>query len=184
MGTFLSRNIETGYDKTVKLNRTDILYLPKGSILYNNARLTKEFEEKCKDKLRKDIKWQLKENLNLYIHFQCMLPNLVRTFNSKKREITNRFNANNHMSIAYIENPLDYNQYLPILPVFELIQEILKEMELQYTVTFDRIYYDEVVMMEENAVLLINIIQKEPQYGVRIEENLIGNDDVYIYTQV
>ena len=58
MGNFLSRNEKSGHDKIVKLDRTDILYLPKGSILYNNARLTNEFQEKCRDKLRKDIKWR------------------------------------------------------------------------------------------------------------------------------
>ena len=164
MGNFLYRNEKSGHDKKVKLDRTDILYLPKGSRLYNNARLTNEFQEKCRDKLRKDIKLRLKENMNLYIDFPCMLPNLCRTFNTKNnKEITNRFHSNNSMCIAYIENPLDYNQYLPILPVFEIIQEILKEMELQYTVTFDRINYVDDIMKEENAVLLINIIQREPQ---------------------
>ena len=163
MGIFSSRNKESGHDKLVKLDRTDILYLPKGSRLYNNARLTNEFQEKCRDKLRKDIKWRLKENMNLYIDFPCMLPSLCRTFrtfNSKKEEITNRFHSNNSMSIAYIENPLDYQQYLPILPIFEIIQEILTEMELQYTVTFERINHDEFIMKEENAVLLINILQR------------------------
>ena len=183
MGAFLSRNEVSGHDKKVALDRTDILYLPKGSRLYNNARLTNEFQEKCRDKLRKDIKWRLKDNMNLYIDFPCMLPNLCRTFNSKNEEITNRFNSNNSMSIANIENPLDYNQYLPILPVFELIQEILKEMELQYTVTFDRIDYDEIFMMEQNAVLLINIIQKEPKYGLKLAEPQLDNDN-YIYTQL
>lgn len=111
-----------------------------------------------------------------------MLPNLCRTFNStNNKEVTNRFNSNNNMSIAYIENPLDYKQYLPILPVFEIIQEILKEMELQYTVTFDRINYEESIMTEENAVLLINIIQKEPQYGLKNTEPHMDNDDS-IYT--
>ena len=172
MGNFLSRNKESGHDKLVKLDRTDILYLPKESRLYNNARLTNEFQEKCRDKLRKDIKWRLKENMNLHIDFPCMLPSLCRTFNSKKEEITNRFHSNNSMSIAYIENPLDYNQYLPILPIFEIIQEILKEMELQYTVTFDRINYDEFIMIEENAVLLINIIQREPQLFKALIENM------------
>ena len=89
-----------------------------------------------------------------------MLPSLCRTFNSKKEEITNRFHSNNSMCIAYIENPLDYNQYLPILPVFEIIQEILTEMELQYTVNFERINHDEFIMIEENAVLFINILQR------------------------
>lgn len=88
------------------------------------------------------------------------------------------------MSIAYIENPLDYNQYLPILPVFEIIQEILKEMELQYTVTFDRINYDDGLMMEENAVLLINIIQREPRYGVKMAEPPHMDNDNSIYTQL
>ena len=186
MGNFLSRNEKSGHDKIVKLDRTDILYLPKGSRLYNNARLTNEFQEKCRDKLRKDIKWRLKENMNLYIDFPCMLPNLCRTFKTtynKRKEITNRFHSNNSMSIAYIENPLEYNQYLPILPVFEIIQEILKEMELQYTVTFDRINYDDDIMTEENAVLLINIIQREPQYGVKIAEPPFENDNS-IYTQI
>ena len=172
MGIFLSRNETSGHDKIVKLDRTDILYLPKGSRLYNNTRLTNEFQEKCRDKLRKDIKWRLKENLNLYIDFPCMLPNLARTFNSKKEEITNRFNSNNNICIAYIENPLEHDQYLPILPVFEIIQEILKEMELQYTVTFDRINYDEIIMIEENAVLLINIIQREAQLFKTLIENM------------
>ena len=172
MGKFLSKNEKSGHDKLVKLDRTDILYLPKGSRLYNNARLTNEFQEKCRDKLRKDIKWRLKENMNLYIDFPCMLPSLCRTFNSKNREITNRFHANNTMYIAYIENPLDYDEYLPILPIFEIIQEILKEMELQYTVTFDRINYDEIIMIEENAVLLINIIQREAQLFKTLIENM------------
>ena len=172
MGNFLSSNEKSGHDKLVKLNRTDILYLPKESKLYNDARLTNEFQEKCRNKLRKDIKWRLKENMNLYIDFPCMLPNLCRTFNSKKREITNRFNSNNSMCIAYIENPLDHNQYLPILPIFEIIQEILKEMKLQYTVTFDRINYDEIIMIEENAVLLINIIQREAQLFKTLIENM------------
>ena len=161
MEIFSSRNKESGHDKLVKLDRTDILYLPKESKLYNHARLTNEFQEKCRDKLRKDIKWRLKDNMNLHIDFPCMLPSLCRTFNSKNnKEITNRFHSNNSMCIAYIENPLDYNQYLPILPIFEIIQEILKEMELQYTVTFDRIKHDEFIMIEENAVLLINILQR------------------------
>ena len=158
MGIFVSRNKEYGYEKLVKLDRTDILYLPKESKLY---KLTNEFQEKCRDKLRKDIKWRLKENMNLYIDFPCMLPSLCRTFNSKNnKEITNRFHSNNSMCIAYIENPLDYAQYLPILPIFEIIQEILTEMELQYTVNFERINHDEFIMKEENAVLLINILQR------------------------
>jgi hypothetical protein len=160
MGIFSSRNKESAHDKLVKLDRTDILYLPKGSRLYNHARLTNEFQEKCRDKLRKDIKRRLNENMNLYIDFPCMLPSLCRTFNSKNnKDITNRFHSNNSMCIAYIENPLDYNQYLPILPVFEIIQEILTEMELQYIVNFDRINHDEFIMKEENAVLVINILQ-------------------------
>lgn len=182
MGIFVSKNKKSEHDKVVGLDRTDILYLPKGSRTYNNARLTKEFKEKCRDKLREDIKWRLKMNLNLYIDFPCMLPNLCRTIDSNKKDITSRFNANNSMCIAYIENPLDYNQYLPILPVFELIQEILKEMELEYTVTFDRLNY-ETVMIEKNAVLLINIIQREPQYGLKIVEHNFDNNDV-VYTQI
>ena len=172
MGIFVSRRKESGHEKLVKLDRTDILYLPKESKSYNHACLTYEFQKKCRDKLRKDIKWRLKENMNLHIDFPCMLPSLCRTFNLKKEEITNRFHSNNSMSIAYIENPLDYNQYLPILPVFEIIQEILKEMELQYTVTFDRIKHDEFIMIEENAVLLINIIQREPQLFKTLIENM------------
>ena len=186
MGNFFSRDEETGYDKTISINEKNILYLPKECRLYNNARLTPEFKKKCRDKLRENIKYELKRNLNLYIHFPCMLPSLSRTFNSKNnREITNRFNSNKDMCIAYIENPLDYNQYLPILPVFELIQEILKEMELHYTVTFDRINYKNVIMMEENAVLLINIIQKEPQYMLRIKEHDFENDNENsLYTKI
>ena len=115
-----------------------------------------------------------------------MLPNLCRTFDSTTRkELTSRFNANNTMSIAYIENPLNHQQYLPILPVFELIQKILKEMNLNYTVNFDRLDYNETVMMPENAVLLINIIQTEPRYWRKLAEpEFVSEDDDCIYTQI
>ena len=151
MGNFFYKQRKDPFEKIVNSNRTDILNL-QNTRLYNDAELTEEFALKCKKELEKDIKYQLSHNMQFHMQFACMLPPNHRTYDSNTGEdLTNRFNSNNNMYISYIRNPLNHDEYLPILPVFEIIMEILKEMNLSYTVSFDRLKYNFSKWEEENA---------------------------------
>jgi hypothetical protein len=105
---------------------------------------------------------QLNLNMGMFIEFECMLPPCCETFISDTgKNVTNRFNAGGwgDIHIAFIPHPNHRNEYIPLSPTFQIMQTILKEKKLTYTVCFERLKYNTRYWEESNAVLMFYIIQ-------------------------
>ena len=146
-------------NKIVGNARHDIIHNPEKKSI-QEAEFTKVFAEYCKKFYESEIKFQLIRRDNLYIEFECMLPNCCETRISKTNKIvTNRFNVGDDISIAFIKNHNNRNEYIPLKPVFEIIRNILEDMNITYIVSFERLVYNTRYWEESNAVLIIYIVQ-------------------------
>lgn len=145
--------------KIINSNRNDIISNPHNRSI-RSAKFTDLFLSYCKKHYDFEIKQQLQKTENLSIKLQCMLPpiNKINIYRINKN-IINYFNLNDTISIAFIKNPANYNEYVPLKPIFEIIKLILKTMKITYIVYFERIKYNMINWEENNAVLIFYIIQ-------------------------
>jgi hypothetical protein len=152
-----SRDSEAIFNKMVRSGRADIISIHHNGPI-QEAKLNDLFAMHCKKVYETEIKGQLYLNMGLYVEFDCMLPPCGET-SSNGKNVTNRFNTGNSISSAFIRHPNNRNEYIPLKPVFEIMQTILKTMWLKYTVSFERLKYNTRYWEESNAVLIIRILQ-------------------------
>jgi hypothetical protein len=145
-------------NKVVRSGRADIISIHHNGPI-QEAKLNELFAMHCKKVYDSEIKAQLNMNTGLYVEFDCMLPPCGETWSNGKN-VTNRFNTGNFISSAFIRHPNNRNEYIPLKPVFEIMQGILKTMWLKYTVSFERLEYNTRYWEESNAVLVIHILQQ------------------------
>ncbi len=147
------------YNKIVGNARRDIIHNPERKPI-QEAEFTELFAECCKKYYESEIKFQLKWHDNLYIEFECMLPNCCKSWDTNtNKDCTNRFNVGDDISIAFIRNHNNCNEYIALRPVFEIIRNILENMNLTYIVSFERLVYNTRYWEEGNAALTIYIVQ-------------------------
>lgn len=129
-----------------------------------NSELTENFAKFCHNSYTEIIKKQLDNNHGLYVVFDCMLPPCCRTFDERygkhlRWDCTNQFNTGDSIDIAFIRHPDNHEIYLPLRPIFKIMQDIMKSLGKPYIVSFDRLVYNTRYWEEENAVLKFYIIQ-------------------------
>lgn len=147
-------------NKIVKNDRRDIIVPNPENIPLQRVQFTELFAIYCKKFYESDIQFQLQRRDNLYIEFECMLPNCCETWDmNTNKNVTNRFHVGDGIDIAFIRNHNNRNEYIPLRPVFEIIRTILENMNHTYIVSFERLVYNTRYWEEGNAVLTIYIVQ-------------------------
>ena len=132
-----------------------------------NAQLTKEFAALCKKYYVENIKGQMEHrNRNLYVEYYCMVPPSGRTGRRKKgwfgsyyQDETNLANNGHPVSIAFIRNPFHHDEYLPLNPVLDILQEVWNDMGVRYTVSFEHLVLNAWYWEEDNSVLRFHVVQ-------------------------
>jgi len=134
-----------------------------------SSRLTDEFAHFCRNKYQELIERQLKDNHGLYVKFDCMLPPCHKTYDERhgkllRWECTNQFNTGDSIDVAFIKHPTTEDIYLPLRPIFAVIQDIMASLGKPYIVSFERLVFNIRYWEEENAVLGFYVVQQS--YGV------------------
>ena len=149
------------HNKIIKFSRYDIIHTDFDRKKFVHEMVfTDFFADYCQKYYESNIHSQMIQRDQLHIEYECMLPPCGTTRDATTgKNLTSRFHVGDSINCAYIRNPTNRNEYLPLRPIFEIIRNILENKNLTYIVMFERLTYNTMHWEEGNAALIIYMVQ-------------------------